>query len=438
MSSAVSRVAAYLVLVIAPVAASAVWRPREADPLLTELGTRFALLGLAILAMQFVLSARIRWVERPFGLDSVYRFHKSMAVFAVLLLISHPALVAAGDNKWGLLTTFQQSWHVLLGKGGLALLIVLAIVSLFRLALRLEFEKWRKLHNVVAAAVLGIGSTHGWIMSGDPERLPTRVLLFALVALGAAAYINHRVLVPAAARRNAYRVVGVKLETHNVWTLQLAPPAGRERFDYLPGQFHFLTLRREPGLPVEEHPFTISSSPIERGLIASTIKESGDFTSTIGRTKPGDLAAVEGPFGRFSHVVHPGESRFAFIAGGIGITPLMSMLRHMRDTGSDADVHLIYANRTEDDIVFREELAAIESGGSPRLEVTHVLDSPNQTWQGETGFVDRDKIERLLGDDLLSRACYVCGPPPMMGSVIRALRQLGVPVCQIHYERFSL
>ncbi|HIE26514.1 TPA: hypothetical protein EYP66_04440 [Candidatus Poribacteria bacterium] len=74
---------------------------------------------------------------------------------------------------------------------------------------------------------------------------------------------------------------------------------GRSNLPLLPGQFHFIKLYREGGLPVEEHPFTISSSPTEKGFVSSTIKESGDFTATIGQTKPGDTASVQGPYGRF-------------------------------------------------------------------------------------------------------------------------------------------
>ena len=86
---------------------------------------------------------------------------------------------------------------------------------------------------------------------------------------------------------------------------------------------------------MEEHHFTIASSPLDRTSHTSTIKASGDFTASIGQTKPGDLAVIQAPFGRFSTVLHPEVQDWVFIAGGIGITPLMSNLqvhaRHARD-----------------------------------------------------------------------------------------------------------
>ena len=127
-----------------------------------------------------------------------------------------------------------------------------------------------------------------------------------------------------------------------------------------------------------------------------------------------------------------------FIAGGIGITPLMSMLRYMWDTRADVDVLLLYGNRTERDIVFRAELEQIAQDKLPMLSVVHVLSEADDNWAGQTGYIDGDKIRRYCGGDLSSKAFYVCGPPPMMTAVIKMLRRLGVPTGSIHSERFSL
>jgi ferredoxin-NADP reductase len=250
--------------------------------------------------------------------------------------------------------------------------------------------------------------------------------------------VDHRFWAPVRARREAYEVTEVTPETHNVWTLTLEPPEGQRRPEYQPGQFQFLTLYRSLDLPVEEHPFTASSDPSEPASLAFSIKESGDFTSTVGQTKPGDKAALRGPYGRFSYMLQPDADKLVFIAGGIGITPLMSMLRHMRSTGADKRVLLIYGNRTQKDIAFHDELAAMQAGEHPELTVVHVLSEPDETWQGETGLLDRERLGRLCGPDLAGKSFYVCGPPPMSASVLRALRDLGVPASRMHHEHFAL
>ncbi|NIR51728.1 hypothetical protein GWO43_24440 [candidate division KSB1 bacterium] len=221
-------------------------------------------------------------------------------------------------------------------------------------------------------------------------------------------------------------------------TIKMAPQEEVDSFDYLPGQFHFIKLYRGKNLPVEEHPFTISSSPTQQGILASTIKTSGDFTTTIQYTMPGDLARVQGPFGRFCYLLHPQKRDMVFIAGGVGITPLMSMLRYMQDAGEDRRVLLFYVNKTRRDIIFHDELHEIEKAGSLNLEVIYVLSRPDTDWGGEIGYLNGKKIQRYCGNGLADKEFYLCGPQQMMRQLIPDLRNLGVPESQIHFEKFFL
>jgi ferredoxin-NADP reductase len=168
-----------------------------------------------------------------------------------------------------------------------------------------------------------------------------------------------------------------------------------------------------------------------------TIKESGDFTSTIGRVKPGDLATVHGPFGRFSHVFHSNGDDLVFVAAGIGITPFMGMLRYMRDRRESRRVLLVYANRGAEDIAFRRELESIESGGFPALQTIHVLSRPSEGWAGPTGRLDAESLRSLCGG-FSGKAFFVCCPPIMASGLIRGLRNAGVGPGRIHADYFGL
>ena len=179
----------------------------------------------------------------------------------------------------------------------------------------------------------------------------------------------------------------------------------------MPGQFQFVTFLASEGLPAEEHHFTIASSPALAGSHTSTIKASGDFTAQIDKVKPGDPVAIEAPFGRFSHVFYPESQDLVFIAGGIGITPLMSNLRHMRDTGTRRRVLLLYVNRGEADIVFKEELDHMAGKEAPQLEIVHVLTQPGSNGQGESGRLDREKLSRLCGAPQIQRLLPVLPAP---------------------------
>lgn len=435
---ALLRMVLYALIVLAPLIIVGLLRPITDHGFVYTIGKNFALVGFTILAMQFVLSARLKWIERPFGLDVIFHFHKVMAMVAVAFILSHPVLVVVGGGGWSLIFGPETSWHIWLGRIALMILLVHVLLAMFRFVIKLNYQTWRFMHDLGAFVVFPLAFFHSWNAGGDFELPIMKVFWSVLFAVAIAAFIWHRLVRSIMLKRHPYTVTDVRQETQDVWTIKLAPPQGLPRFDYLPGQFHFLTFYRASNLPVEEHHWTISSTPTEEGIVASTIKESGDFTASIGKTKSGDKALVFGPFGRFSYALHPHERDLVFIVGGIGITPIMSMLRHMRDTRTDRRVMLLYGNCSEEEIVFREELAAMESAAVPQLQVVHVLSKPSDAWKGERGYIDLPKIERLAGGNLAERSFYVCAPPALMNSLLPALRRIGVPAKNIHFERFNL
>ena len=355
--AALVRLGTYVVLISTPSLLSAAFPSagEDAHGFIQQLANTLALFGYSIVAMQFVLSARLKWIEWPFGLDILLRFHKSMGLFAGLLLLSHPVLMAWGGNEWPLVTRVSVAWPIQLGRVALLTLVAMIIVSLWRRTFRLAYEQWRVWHSLLALGVLALGFIHSVSIGMDLKEWAPRAVWGGYLAAALAAYTYHRSICPRRMRSWPHKVVGVEPETHNVYTIKLQREKDGPVFDYLPGQFYFITFHGE-GLAAEEHPFTISSSPSQGTMLASTIKESGDFTATISRTQLGDRVAVRGPFGRFCYLLHQRESALVFIAAGVGITPLMSMLRYMRDSGEWKPVLLIYNNRTERDIIFRKEL----------------------------------------------------------------------------------
>jgi predicted ferric reductase len=361
-----------------------------------------------------------------------------MAVLAGALLLLHPFLLAWGGQKWQLVSSFDLPWYLWVGRLTFLLLLANAFMSIFRDRLGVKFETWRLGHDISGPLILAGAFVHSWYTGGDlAESVPLRLWWLAIFALAAGLFAYHRLVRPRLLEQHPYRVIEVTPEANGVWTLRFAPPEGSRRFDFQPGQWQFVTLLRGRGLPEEEHHFTISSSPAQKDFHASTIKELGDFTGTIGQTKPGDLAVVHAPFGIFSHVRWPEVRDLVYIAGGIGITPFMSNLRHMRDTKADKRVLLLYANRREEDIVFRAELSEMEAGPSPDLAVVHVLSRPAADWPGEKGRLDQEKLRRLCGERLNRAMFYVAGPPGMLEAVISALRDLGVPESRVSVEFFA-
>jgi ferredoxin-NADP reductase len=157
----------------------------------------------------------------------------------------------------------------------------------------------------------------------------------------------------------------------------------------------------------------------------------------MGATRPGDRAKIDAPFGRFSCLFHPEEKTLGFIIGGIGITPVRSMLRYLHDTKQNIPVVLLYGSKTEDRILFKEELDQIAESGFPELKIVHVIENPTGDWEGESGLITKKMIRKYCGPVLLSRGYYVAGPPGMLEATIQNLRKLDIPDERIHLEIFS-
>ena len=126
----------------------------------------------------------------------------------------------------------------------------------------------------------------------------------------------------------------------------------------------------------------------------------------------------------------------ALIAGGVGIAPLIGILRQLRLDGDRRPAVLEYGNRIEDQIVHRDELEALEDENGTRI--IHVLSEPPEGWTGRTGMIDANLIREVFADPATRDWVFVtCGPPGMMEVVEETLAEMGVPARQVLSERFS-
>jgi predicted ferric reductase len=427
--------AVYPLLAVAPLVALHVLDPDPDHTLVTQLGVNCALVGFTLLSMQFLLTARLPWIEAPFGLYLVLRFHRAMALMIFALLCAHPVLVASGES-WHLLTRFHVHLYIWAGRITLLFLAALVATALLRNVMRIPYERWRRMHNAIALAILALGFAHGLAAAGHDLNNDTELTIWAATPILAfAVWLYTHAVRPHLLARRTFRVQSVKLEAPRVWTVTLDAPIGRP-FRFSPGQFQFVRFL-DSKVPAEEHPFSIASSPSQAESISLTIKACGDFTNLIDRIQVGDCATVQGPFGRFSHDFHSDQRDLVFIAGGVGITPFMSMLRAMRDRRETRRVTLIYACRELDGVLFAPELLAMESCQLPALKAIVVLSQPPAWWTGETGRIDAKRLDEWCGG-LEDKSFYLCCPPQMNIQLVRDLRRRRVSPRRIHCDYFSL
>jgi ferredoxin-NADP reductase len=226
-------------------------------------------------------------------------------------------------------------------------------------------------------------------------------------------------------------------EAPDVKTYRLMNPLGGVLpFSYLPGQFLSVTVVPE-SVPAKRG-YTIASSPTQHDYVEITVKhKEGGLVSGFlhDRVKEGDLLDVSGPSGTFTFTGRECKC-ILLIGAGVGITPLMSVLRYLTDRSWPGDIFLIYGCRTPQDIIFREELEYLERR-HPNLRVVIAISHPEGTdWKGPTGRISKELIAQSV-PDLASRYVHICGPVPMMEGVKKALFELGLPLERVKTEAFG-
>jgi predicted ferric reductase len=399
-----------------------------------ELSVALGFVGLGQLALQFALIARFRRISEPFGIDLVMQYHRQIGILAVLLVLAHPlVLIAWRPSYASMLNPLSGDTGGITGLFATVAMVGLVIVSLWRRPLRLGYEAWRVSHALLGIAALALAQLHVTLTGVYVGAAWKHVVLAAWAAafIGLIAYL--RLLKPLELRRRPWRVADVRPDVAETWSLAIEP-VGHEGLAFAPGQFAWLKIGGSPW-SVEEHPYSFSSSAERASRLEFGIKELGDFTAGIGRVPVGTPVLVDGPHGSFSCDLQPADS-FLFIAGGIGISPILSMLRTLADRGDARRMRLLYACSRWDRVAFRRELEELESRLD--LETVYVLEVGHEDWSGPVGYVTRELVEPLLEAVGAGSRVFLCGPDPMMMVVERILLGCGVTHRRISMERFHL
>lgn len=223
---------------------------------------------------------------------------------------------------------------------------------------------------------------------------------------------------------STYRIATLFEETEATYRMQLQPLESDTIFAFKPGQYCYLK-NPEFTQPNEPHPFSIASSPLEKDSLEFCIKGYGDWTQEMLKKKVGSELFVSQPQGSFTWDDH--TSFAVFLLGGIGISPIMSMLQTIAIKKQTPELTLIYGNRTPETIAYEKELNALIEL-IPQLKLVHVFsDIPeDHPWNGYRGFVTRDILEKEV-DFSKKPLFYYVGPPIFMDKMRDLLKSLDIP-----------
>lgn len=427
----------YVTLVAAPMVTVLVGRMPAGVEFWWNLSMALGLAGLSMMGIQFALTARIRQATAPFGADLVYVFHRYLALIGLALVGGHFLILYVGyGQSLGSLDPRVAAWEMTAGRVALVAFGLAVVTTEFRKTLRIPYGPWRYLH--VALALIGLFAAIAHVVgTGRLSQTPATLALWAAMTvfwMGLIVWL--RVVKPFGLGRYPYKVVSLHEERGGAWTIALEPDDWAGIADFSPGQFAWLNLSGSP-MALEDHPFSISSSPARLPRIEMTIKALGDFTATLPSVPIGRAAWIDGPFGAFTSDRYPEAEGLVFIAGGIGITPVISMLRTLADRKDQRPLWLFYANPDWETVAFREEIDVLAT--CLALTVVHVVEEPAEGFTGATGRLDETILKAHLPDPKEQAFRYfLCGPVPMTEAAEAALDALGVPASHVRTELFEL
>jgi ferredoxin-NADP reductase/DMSO/TMAO reductase YedYZ heme-binding membrane subunit len=346
--------------------------------------------------------------------------------------------------------------YLMVGMIGLGLMVPLAVTSTDRMIRRIGGARWKQLHRLTfVVAIAGVLHFYMLVKADISRPVAFGVVVGLLLGYRFATHywqlrlaarqlrLGDSAVVPSAVSVSGPRVWSGQLrvarifqETPDVRTLRLvAVDSPHLPFDYLPGQYLNLSIQVD-GNRVNRS-YTIASSPTRQAYCEITVKREpmGVSSRHLHDTLvEGSLIDVKAPAGRFTFTGSEADA-IVLIAGGVGITPLMSKIRHLTDSGWAGRIDLIFGVKEQGDIIFRDELEYLQRR-FPNLRVTVTLSRDEDAeWRGERGRISADLLDRVV-DRISERRVHVCGPVEMMDSTVAILKGLGVPESQIHLESF--
>ncbi len=404
----------------------------------TSAGRVAGLLGAYLVLVQLLLMARLTWFEHAVGFDRLTAWHRGLGTNTVLLLVTHVLLIVEGysltDHRgpastgWRVLSTYPS---MLKATAGLLLFGLVAVTSARSARRRLSYEAWYAVHLSAYVAV-ALAFMHQIAAGQDFVGHPiNRDLWWALYLFVAVELVRGRVLLPIRTwfrhRMLVERVVVESPGVVSVWV------RGR-RLDELGAEAGQFLLWRflAPGHVWSAHPYSLSAAP-DHGRLRITVKDAGDHSAALAHLHPGTPVIAEGPFGHFTLDKSVG-SRLLLIAGGSGIGPIRALAEELalRGPRHHLDAVLLYRAGHARDLALRDELdrLALESG----LRVVYLVGHRSELG---TDPLAPAAVQELV-PDVRSRDVYVCGPAGMTHNVLRAMRELRVPVRQLHSEDFEM
>jgi predicted ferric reductase len=402
------------------------------DKIFLRFGKILGITTAVLVFFQVLLVSRLKFLDRIFSLNRLLFFHRLNGIAIACLASFHPILIIASEN-FTIYPFEKRYWPEFLGVGVLSFILVLVTTANWRLMFNFAYNKWLRFHRFGTITAIMLMTIHILFVSESfKSGLPHT---FILVAAGTSFMLILRIWYRRLfSSKKRFVVSNVKPAGKEAYSVEIRPHAD-QILNHIPGQFAFITPV-SANVPQEEHPFTISSPPTRPNALQFVIRSLGDWTNKINRLKAGETVFIDGPYGLFSHMVLREKEPVIMIAGGIGITPMLSMLRYMADVNDPRRILLIWSNKTKEHIVFPEEFKRLENR-LQHLSIIHVI-TRSSGEENQIGRLDRIRLEKLLEGWRRQSNVFICCPFEMMKNIAHAVKKLGFSSARVYKEDFKL
>lgn len=388
-----------------------------------------ALYATNLMAIALLITTRSRRIELLYeGLDKSYRLHAHLGEVAFALIVVHvltliPHFAMTDQAMIGLFVPFTDVWPKTCATLAFWLFVLLGVLTFIKL---LPYQAWLASHVWMGVPFI-LSSIHAFFAASDIERYePIRSWMVLWMLLGTAAWIYRTFFYRAYGPRYDYVVERVGDRGNGVYDLVLTPTT--VRMNYEPGKFAFISAKDHPEIPSEHHPFSISSSPVKREL-GFSFRTVGGYTRMLRKIRKGERVEIYGPFGQFTLHRLGYHRQLIMVAGGIGVTPFLSMLAFEATNNDYRSMWLFYSVRSDKDAVYHDTIEQQVAAADSHIEYVKWVSE-------ERGAITAKGILEKAGalDDY---AVLLCGPPAMMKALKQQFLALGLPHHRIIFEDFA-
>lgn len=393
--------------------------------LLLSLSQISSLLGAVLLSFTFILSSRLNFLEKYFGaLDKIYKKHHLFGFISFLLLIFHPILLAfqALSRSQPFKNYFIPSNNIAYSSGIIAIYLLIFFL-IFTFLIKLPYHTWYFSHQFMGLIIFFV-LFHTLFINSDLSRFsPLKIWIIFWLSAALFSYLYKKFFYTKFGPKYRYTV---KQIINNNGLLDLYLKSASSPLKFYPGQFVFLSFQQK-GINQEFHPFSILSTPSSSDLHFA-IKIYSDYTASLMDLQKNSSVVVMGPYGRLYDALKKNQN-LIFIAGGIGITPLISLIETEIAAKKNSQMTLFYSNRNLDSAFYHQNFKN--------------LSQKNKNFKYYPVFTDSQAHLSAVElpsqvTDFSSSAFILCGPPAMINSFKDQLLALHIPLKNIYYEDFSL